>query len=65
MVTEACPGNSCTDFGWIFLWKRSDAQVCRRSWKVIWGKPACFRSGTKDRWRVFPGACKEGFQVEG
>jgi hypothetical protein len=53
MATEACPRSSWTNFGCAFwtFWNRSDAQVWRRSWKVICGSPACFRSGAKDRWR--------------
>ena len=32
---EAGPRSSCTNFGCTFFWKRSDAQVCQRSWNVI------------------------------
>ena len=35
-----------------------DAAVWRRSWKVICGRPARFRSGAKDRWRRFEGLMK-------
>ena len=55
MATEACPNSSCTNFGWMFFWNRRDAQVCRRSWKVILGKSARFRRGTKDCWRKLDG----------
>jgi hypothetical protein len=49
IATEECPSNSWRSFGWTFLWNRSDAQVCPRSWKVIWGRSARLRSGVKDR----------------
>ncbi len=35
IATEAWPKSSWTNFGCTFLWKRSEAQVCRRSWKVM------------------------------
>ena len=28
---------------------RSVGQVCRRSWKRMWGRPTSFRSGAKER----------------
>src|SRR5215210_3264882 len=35
MATLACPRRSWTNLGWTFLWNSSEAQVCRRSLKVI------------------------------
>src|SRR5215210_5234989 len=44
MMMGACPRISWTNLGWMFLWNRSEAQVCRRSWKVIPGSPVLFPS---------------------
>ena len=50
MATEACPGSSCTNLGWTLLESKSVAQVCLRSWKRTWGRPAFLRSGAKLRY---------------
>ena len=55
MATEACPSSSWTNFGWMFLWNSSEAQVCRRSWKVMRGRSAFLSSGAKERLRRLEG----------
>src|SRR5215203_959475 len=55
METPASPNSSCTNLGWTFFWNRREAHVWRRSWKLICGRSARFRSGTNDRGRRFEG----------
>ena len=45
MAIVACPSISETIFGFTLRVRSSVAQVCRRSWKRISGRPACFSSG--------------------
>jgi hypothetical protein len=39
IATLACPRCSWMNLGWTFFWNRSEAQVWRRSWKVMGGDP--------------------------
>ena len=52
---EGWPRRSWTNFECTFLWNRSEAQACRRSWKVILGSPAYSNSGRYDLCRRFEG----------
>ena len=55
MATLACLGSCWTSFGWTFFWKRSDAQVCRRPWIRMGGRPAFFKRGARLLWRRLEG----------
>jgi hypothetical protein len=52
---EACPSISETTLGLTSFESSSVAQVWRRSWKRIGGRPAFFRSGLKERLRKLEG----------
>jgi hypothetical protein len=49
MAMLAWPNISETTSGFTFLESKSVAHVCRRSWKRIFGKPACLSKGLKRR----------------
>src|SRR5215211_7806656 len=49
MAMVAWPRSSCTSFGCTPRPRSRVAQVCRRSWKRISGRPALLRRGLKDR----------------
>jgi hypothetical protein len=51
----ACPRSSCTNLGCTPRPSSSVAQVCRRSWKRISGRPAFLSNGLKDRFTRFSG----------